>query len=396
MSSMKRLERSACGMALGFFALAFVGHATAAPDAIVPTAWNVAPMRSGAYLEAFDLVLPVWAGRVGGSFVTNIFPPMAGSGLPSRENSWFDLNNRVLSLDTEGGAITNRVAHPNQAPVTFATQPLYVDMRVRFDVMSDPPSQDILDHGKLAIYVNADRQLVAVHAGGTSVHSPVLDTNLWHQLTVKLQDGAYDVLLNDTTVFAGLALRNVGTPNTLEGAQFRGTGLIDELYVSHGNPAYAIAGPTTSIPELPLAGVNPPTDEQQTRINAWLSGQPGLNSLGAMSQDDLSRAYLLGALALDGAGVASLPHASFGISRIEMISPTQLTLTARLRLDDVNKNDPINGRIQLQGKVGMDDPWTTLVGAITPMVADFTDGEATYTYTIPSGGYQFFRPLIVP
>ena len=29
-------------------------------------------------------------------------------------------------------------------------------------------------------------------------------------------------------------------------------------------------------------------------------------------------------------------------------------------------------------------------------VRQLTDGAATYTYTIPSGGYRYFKPYIVP
>jgi hypothetical protein len=68
-----------------------------------------------------------------------------------------------------------------------------------------------------------------------------------------------------------------------------------------------------------------------------------------------------------------------------------------LTVASVAKDAPINGRIQLEGKVNKDDTsWTVLDGSISPSAADFSSGEATYFYTIPTGGFKFFKPTIVP
>lgn len=384
-----------------FFFLALVPIATivkgGTADSIVPLSWNVAPMTSGAYLESFDAALPVWAGRVGNNSVTNEFPSMSGSSLPARSNAWFGTNSRVLKLETDGDVVTNTVSYQDGSSVSFADKPVYVDMRMRFDAMPDGPDSSLLTDAKLALFVSADCKLVAVHAAGWTTNDTVLDTNRWYQVTVKMVNGTFSVRINDQAVFSDLGLRNLGAEYTMKAANFYGTGLVDDLYVSHGDPSYSVAGPTAAIPALPAAGAHPPSDQEQTRINAWLAAKGGITSgtVLSMTQDQLSQAYLMGELGGD-ASTATPVSCTFGISKLEMASPTLLQVTAFLATSNGEKNGTINGKIQLQGKVAIGDGWTTLSGAITPNAADFTNGKATYTYAIPAGGYQFFRPLIVP
>ena len=82
--------------------------------------------------------------------------------------------------------------------------------------------------------------------------------------------------------------------------------------------------------------------------------------------------------------------------KIKLVSPTQLNVTVSLTVETTPKAGKINGRIQLQGKKTAEDTWTLLDGAVTPNFIDFTGGSATYSFTIPAGGYAFFQPLIVP
>jgi hypothetical protein len=400
MSTKKRSVKAAGAGALCALALVLHGDAQAA-DSLVPLEWNVGPMTGGAYLESFDGGLPAWA-AAGFNAVTNVFPSMEASSLPGRSNAWFGANVKVLQLETEGEVVTNTLSHPPDTPVSFAAVPVYVDMRVRFDAVTDAPDSELLNNAKLALFVSADRRLVAVHAGGVSTNAAELDTNKWHQVTIKLYGGnAFDVLLNDdkdAPVFTGLTVKNAGDANTLSSANFYGTGYVDELYVSRGDPAYLVTGPTEPIPALPGPGSNPPTDEEQTRINAWLAGNAGINSDTQlnMTQDQLSRSYLLGELNGDESTATAVQSYTFGISKIDLVSPTEVRVTARLTVDEQPKNGLINGKIQLAGKVDIGDDWTTLPGAVTPAFADFTGGEATYTFALPAGGYKFFKPLIVP
>lgn len=384
----RSVHASACAM----MALAVCAGSLYAADSAVPAEWNVAPMRAGASLESFESTLPTWAGRTGSSSVTAVFPTMQTSDLPLRSNDWFDASLQVMELATDGSVLTNALEKSGPGPVDFENEPVYVDMRVRFDAMSEEPDAATLASCKLAIYLSDDAKLVVVHGGGVTTNSTVLDTNKWYQVSARLEDGGCDLKLNDVPILTTLALQSAGTANQLEAVSFKGSGFIDELYVSYGAPDYAVAGPTTAIPSLPANGSNIPTDEQQTLINLYLSEQTALTAVN-MTQDELSQAYLIDA-ALTGA--ADPVAYSFGISAIDLVTPTNLKITAKLTVATVLKSGAINGRIQLQGKVNKGDTWTTFAGAITPGQAEFVDGEAVYFFTVPAGGYKFFKSTIIP
>jgi len=363
-----------------------------AADSTVPINWNVSPITNGAYRESFENTNSLtWAMfRTGVSVVTNL---TISDSLPARSNAWFGASTKVLQLDTDGSVLTNSIISSDASPVSFASSPVYVDMRVKFDAMTDGPDPALLNDTKLAVFVSSDCRLVAVNANGWTTNATLLDTNKWHQLTIKLTNGTYAVSLDDAVVFPSLALKNSGTANQMDAASFYGTGLIDELYIGHGDPAYAVTGPTTAIPQLPSAGANQPSDVQQTRINAWLSAHPGVTSLASLSQDQLSQAYLLNELA---DGTPAPVDCSFGVFAFDVVSATSINVTVLLSTTSGAKNGKLNGWIQLQGKVNYADAsWTTLDGAITPSYVDFTNGKATYTFTVPAG-YKFFKPLIVP
>jgi hypothetical protein len=375
-------------------ALILHGDARAA-DSSVPLEWNVGPMTNGAYRESFDGDLPGWVTAGGASALTDAFPTMEGSDLPVRSNIWFGANVKVLQLETDGDVVSNTLAYADPGgSVSFTNKPVYMDMRVRFDSLENPPGAGLLDAAKMAVFLASDAKLVAVHAGGVATNAAALDTNKWYQVTVKLQGGQFDVLLNDATVFTGLDLKEAGEAGTFSSANFYGTGFVDELYVSHGNPAYVVPGPATSIPALPSPGSNPPTDEEQTRINAWLSANNIVTLDGSLTQDQLSTAYLL---AHKGeTAVAAVPSYDFGIAKINLRSPSSVAVTVQLEVDDAAKEGAINGRIRLLGKTSIDsEAWDVLADAITPQYADFANGKASYVFTIPAG-YMFFKPQIVP
>lgn len=358
----------------------------------VPDAWNAAPMTTGAYLEDFTS-LPTWAGLSGDSVVTSTFPTMSGSSFPTRSNTWFSSTGNVLALDTAGTVITNQLEDSSSQPVSFAVNPVYVDMKVRFNPIEDDPDPAVLSNCKLAVFVNSEYKLVVASGTTSTTNSTVLDTNKWHQITVRMTNNICNVYRNDQLVFENVSLNNSsGTAKALDALSFKGAGYVDDLYVSRGDPTYAVEGPTTTIPTLPADGSNVPTDEQQTRINKYLSDQTNLNSLD-MTQDELSAAYLADA-SLTGDNASAT--VAFGISKIEVVSATSVQITASLDVAGGAKAGAINGRIQLQGKVNKGDSWTTLSGAVSPGSVSFSGGEYTFTYTIPAGGYKFFKGQIIP
>lgn len=340
-------------------------------------------MQAGAYREAFEgTAVPDWAARAGFNVLSNDFPAMTG--LPARSNVWFDTNSKVLQLETDGEVVSNTLAYADATAVSFNGKPVYVDLRMKFDPLVNAPDPDLLASSKMALFLTADAKLVVVHGGGATTNAAALDTNKWYQVTVKLQDNKFDVLLNDAPVFTDLAVRNAGAANTLASANFYGTGMIDNLYVSHGDPAYAVPGPTQAVPTLPA-----PTslsDEELTRVNAWLSDgnvteQSGLSGLG---QTQINQAYLLNSINAGAGTVTKVDSYNFGISKIEMTSPTDLDLTLALKVNNVDKEGDINGRVQIYGKTEINGTWTLLEGAITPMFAHFVNGSATYNYKIPN------------
>lgn len=373
------------------FAVVCAGVLNAAET--VPDAWNVAPIKDGAYLESFEGQLPDWAGATGASVITNQYPTKTGSDFPQRTNAWFGAGTKVLALATEGATISNKLQNSNAGAVSFATEPVYVDMKVRFDPTDAEFDPTSLSGYKLAVFVNSEANLVAAHSGGSSTNATVLETNQWHQITLKMQNGLCDVYRNDTLVFEDITPNSSGTANVLDAVSFNGTGYVDELYVSRGDPAYAVEGATTAIPPLPVDGDNVPTAEQQTRVNKWLSDQSGLTDLGTMTQDQLSQAYLVNSIKTPTAVADDIV---FGISGIDLISETSVRITARLSVDSTLKAGAINGRIQLLGKVDKGDSWSALSGAVSPDSVSFTAGEVTFTYTIPAGGYKFFKGQIIP
>lgn len=389
MSTNTRLAKTAgAGVAC---ALALVLHGDVqAADSKVPLAWNVSPMQAGAYREAFETAVPAWAAAVGFNVLSNDYPAMTG--LPVRSNAWFDAGSKVLQLETDGEVVSNTLAYATSGdPVSFSGKPVYVDLRMKFDPLVNAPDPELLANSKMALFLTSDAKLVVVHADGSTTNATVLDTNKWYQVTVKLQDNKFDVLLNDAAIITGLSVKQAGVANTLASANFYGTGLIDDLYVSHGDPAYAVPGPTAAVPALPDAGSL--ADEELTRVNAWLS-EGSVAALTGLSQAQINTAYLLDSLS--ESAVDPVESYTFGISKIEMASPTQLNVTVSLTVDSVAKDGAVNGRIQLQGKVALGDAWTVLGSAITPSFAEFTNGSATYSFDIPAGGYAFFQPLIVP
>ena len=396
-STGKRLMGAVSAVFGCLLALTFTQAAQAA-DSKVPLVWTTPPMTNVAYCESFEGSKPAW---VTGDYneITNIYA-FGTYTFPPRTNEWFSTHSKALYLDTDGLVVSNTLLHSDNSAVTFTAEsdPVYVDMRIRFETLTEAPSAAMLANAKLALFVESvGNRLVVSHKDGTSTNSAWFDTNLWYQVTIKLYDSTkFDVLTNDAPVFTGLTVKTVGTANTLSAVNFYGTGLVDDLYVSHCNPAVGIPATTNALGvTLPANGSNIPTSEQQMQINAWLDKNAVATFGGeAMTQDALSAAYLLNNVT--GTTVNNNPY-TLGIKKLELLSPTLLAVTVELKVDGNAKSGKINGKIQLQGKVNFGDAsWTLLPGAVTPEVADFTDGEATYTFAIPAGGYKFFKPAIVP
>lgn len=375
------------------FSLTLLVHGEGmAADSSVPQSWNVSPMTNGAYRESFE-VAPAWVTRDGLGSVTDASP---NGSFPARSNVWFDAGSKVLQLETGGEVISNMLAYAEGGQVSFAEAAVYVDVRVKFDTLSQEPDDTLLNNAKLSLFVvdggNDNGNLAVSHAAGVSTNTTPLDTNAWYQVTVVLSNNLFDVLLNDKAVFSGLSVKSVGEGNTLESANFCGTGYIDNLYVSHGNPAYEVLGPTREVP--PLRSSTGLSDEEITRLNRFLQEKNVEDGdLNGLSQAAINNAYLLNEIP---SAATESGNIKFGVSDIKLTSPTHVQITAKLNIGSVLHNSEITGKIQLLGKTHESvEEWTPLEGAITLNPADFTGGAATYPFTIPAGGYKVFKAQIV-
>ena len=383
-------------LGIAFASVFWTPQVAQATDSVVPKFWGVAPITSGAYLEGFeDSTLPTWA--QGGYNAFSNVSSFGESTLPVRSNIWFATHSKALRLDTDSTVITNTLVHDDESDVSFTSEPVFVDMRVKLEAVTEPPESEIVGDAKMALYVEPNGKLVVIHGGGAFTNSEALDITKWHQVTIKLYgETKFDVRINDTPLVSDLTLKAGGSSNILEAINFRGTGLLDDLYVSRCDPNYEVTGPTTALAvTLPAAGGNPPSAHEQTLVNLWLNGQSTMTSLKAgTTQDELSVAYLLDAMSIDS-NVGSVPESyRFGISRVDLNPPSTLIVTMALKVNAADKSGPINGRVQIYGKTSLT---ADLVAIGDPLEPTFdANGESTHTVEISSSGYRFFEAKIIP
>ncbi len=386
MYTKKRLTRSAALLALSAAAVLVQGTAVASSE--VPADWNVAPFTSGAYLEPFT-GQPAWAPEA--LALVDPTDSHVDVNVPTRANVWFGTTTQALKLNTGDASIANTFVYKGSSTkVSFATKPVFADMRVKFVAMPDetPP---IIGDAKLAVYVNSTgTHLKIARKNGTESIAASDLTTKWHQLTIRMDAGAFDVLLDDATVATDLVPIDADTD--LNSISFAGTGYIDDLYVSHGDPKYAIAGPTSGAPTL--AGPHSRSDEEQTKVNVWLSTYLGINpsTVLSMTQDQLSSSYLLNVLG--GNSTTALPVTpTFGVDSFDIVTPGTLHVVLKLLTGVGGNSVTINGKIQLQGKAATNDTWAD-VGA--PFAATFVSGYMTpANFTGVDTTYRLFRARIV-
>jgi hypothetical protein len=185
----------------------------------------------------------------------------------------------------------------------------------------------------------------------------------------------------------------IGANTELQSISFSGSGLIDDLYVSHGNPAYP--GTMGTVPPtldgFPGAG--------GPGVTNWLAQYfndgrlAGLADFSAVSAAQLDAAYLLNE-PLIGTELAptNVPYA-FGIQSFDLINPTTLRVTFKLETNGAPRSGQINGKIQLYGKVLAGDGWQAIGDPVAPTFAG--DGTVTPADFSVSDTYRFFHPTIV-
>jgi hypothetical protein len=385
MCNKKRLGQTAARLLVGM-AVGLAGGAFAA-NSIVPVNWNVTPATNGAYRETFESA-PTWD-RTVVTASTNSHATVARRGLG---DTWFDYTT-VNALTLPGDAsYTNTLKYTgNSANVSFATNPVFVDMRIQFTAYEGAPS---VGDAKLAVFVSAADKIHVVHNGGTTTNTwPGNDLlSAWHQLTVRLEkSGRCAVYLDDVSVTNNLTPIVGGVDTELTSLVFTGSGYADDLYVSHGNPNY----PATTPGAIPsgVAGVG----NRAGSVTNWLANyfnDGRLSPNAVFTGLDLDRAYLLN-MAPTNAPTDPVTSTTFGVAAIDLVTPTLVKVTCKLTVNGSNREDPINGRLRLQGKTTIGGSYDTMSpDAVSPQYTDFNGGLATYDFTVPSG-MKFFKAQIV-
>jgi len=173
--------------------------------------------------------------------------------------------NWVLGLNTEGQTLTRHfwdVGAGKPWNVDFGTEPVYVDMMVKFVLSEDQPDPPADGAVKALIYANAEGKLVVYSGNGSgekdfSVLNATVDPNQWYRVTLKwflwVDAGyfsAFTIQLNGGAPLIGdrgwqehmdqpgpIFLSTADNPSAtdLTAVEFQGTGFIDELVVTN-NP----------------------------------------------------------------------------------------------------------------------------------------------------------------
>ncbi len=391
MSTTLRTGSVCAALVVGAAALIPHGHSLAALTNNVPLDWKSATLANDAYLENFEGVTPLWASIAGQTTQAVV---LTGFSFPVRSNTWFTgLSTNVLILDGNV-AVTNTFTNTS-GYVSFATNALFVDMRIKFDALADGPTAELLQPSKLALYVNPDSNLVAAVYNSTwYTNSTRLNLTNWYQLTVKLTSNKFSVLTNDVPAFTNLTLYNGSTTNSFRQLCITGSGAIDELYVSHGNPAYP--GLPGAVPPAALSGGL--ANAGGAVVTNWLANffNDGRLSTAAsfagITGPQLDAAYLLNE-ALGGTDVAPTGVVyTFGITAIDPVTTTNVTVTAKLTIGSAPRSGMITGKVRLLSKATRDGGWTGTSATQTPNFD--ANGKAVMPFIVPEGN-RFFEAQIV-
>jgi len=228
----------------------------------------------------------VWEAGAGDASTIQAFDGTYAAGRPITNDN---AKAQALKLETEGQTLTRYVAFTEDggsgsdgiprttpAPVSFATEPIYVDTLIKFTPSEDDP--EITDPNiKVAIFVNVNSNLVVRHKyllpnvtlGVTNSvfetmtynGSPwVVNPEQWYRLTLKVwQPSVYEGNLQgveiwvdgtqlthsngavDTSTYSGggyfFSLKDGVT--TLSQVSFQGTGYVDDLVVARDITSFA-------------------------------------------------------------------------------------------------------------------------------------------------------------
>jgi len=419
MSTTTRLQYFSAVLALSIGSLFLLqGRASAALTNNVPVNWNTIPITQGAYRDLIptNTTPPDWALIDAANVLSNVTTGTIGS-FPVRSNVWFTPGSSTNVLIFAGNvAITNSLSNTiSQTGVSFATNALFVDMKIQFSPLDDSsgtsPDTNLLAQSKLALYANANSNLVVAvyNASGntyTYTTNTPLDLTKWYQLTVKMQTNSFTVLTNDIVAFKGKIniATGAGVSNALSAFSISGPGGLSELYVSYGDPAYKGGWVPYTATNFPGTGGAAVTNYlAQYFQNGTLSSTA---SFVNVNSTQLDAAYLLG-LPLDTTvnGTSNSPAPpvySFGIKAIQTLSATNVQVTAQLTTNGTTaaKSGAINGKIRVRSKATSSNDWDTATVTTSPtqpvsgQLTFDSNGQAMLIFAVPATD-QFFKAQIV-
>jgi len=224
--------------------------------------------------------------------------------------------NFVMALNTEGATLIRDLKN-SAGTVTvadFSSDPVYVDMMVKFVLSEDQPDAPTDGEVKTLIFANADSNLVVWSSAGYmpdfTVLNATVDPDQWYRLTLKwfvfdYTYAAFTIQLNGgapITDSVGWGYEEDWSPGgpiyvscetgfndmEMKSIEFQGTGFIDELVVTPNKPDWG-EGDT----DVYFAGTGPKVDGPT--YDAWQKVSANANSITAAGgvKEWMYDAYLL-------------------------------------------------------------------------------------------------------
>jgi len=338
-----------------------------AVDTVVPALWDTPTWTDGSKLEPFSS-LPSWA---------NTEALVTGT---ARSNSRFWYGEvavgQALNFATLG--ITNTFSG---AKIQIGT-PVFIDMRCKLNPFdTTPPAME--PSTILCFYANQNSNLVVASATECKTNlSVTVNPSTYYPIMVRFAVDKFDVFFNNDTT---PALFLNATTNEISKMVISGAGEMDDLYVSYGDPRR-----TTANSGITLGWV-PDTAEERVVAN-WLANK---TTSGTYTQANAEKFYLT-----DTTPTGDTFDGELGIGSISYDPSTlKVSVVVTLKTDaSTKKNGTINGVLKLKGAETYADAkngtWSGVLDAVKIGADDFTDGVATYTFTLQNDDNKFFLPVI--
>lgn len=360
----------------------------AAHAAGVPSIWNAPVVEDGAYVEYFD-VLPSWAS--GQALEVEELP--ASTRFYKKDTS---TTSSVLAFSTDE-ILTNTLTMQGSSDAPQASQDttVYVEMRCKITPFSDEnvPSPDAASY-KVMLFVDKDNNFVAKTPTATQTSSGVTaSADVFYYITARFTPEQYLITISEdgTTPVASFTFAQESVADYgVNAVCFSGSGKVDDLFASYGDPARATAYVT---PPAPATG------DGADAVNAWVAEQFNRSDrLAKADQDSLAaaapNAYLVGEKLVVGAD--------------NQVQPVNLALKAsqfnngmlsvNLKVNEVGKNGAINGDLCFMAARTYADVkegnWESV--DVDGLTKNFVDGNQEIDISKLTGlGYLFFKPVVV-